>query len=65
MTTIELTNEEALLFLEFQKHYLVIAPVAGYLSSIQTKDLSNSQIVLDIDSNQQIKHVSITKHFRT
>lgn len=64
MTTIELTNEDALLFVEFQKHYNVVAPIVGYMSSLKLVDVSNTQIVLDIGQSGVVQHMAITKHYR-
>ena len=64
MTNIELTDEDALLFIQFQKNYSVIAPIVGYMSSLQIIDIKNTQIVLDIDQAGKVSHMAITKHFR-
>lgn len=64
MTTLELTDEEAGLFLEFQKHYKVVAPIVGYMSSLKLVDLSNTQVVLDIGQTGLVQHMAITKHYR-
>ncbi len=63
-TTILLTSDDALLFVLFQKHHELIAYMAGYLESMGTDTLRNSQVVLDIDSNGSINHASVTKHYR-
>lgn len=62
--TVDLSDEEAMLFLKFQEHYQVIAPIMGYMSSLKLMDISNTHIGLDIDAYGKIKHMEITKHFR-
>lgn len=64
MTKIELTDEEALLFLQFQKNYEVIGYILGYMDSLKTYDLRNMSITMDIDNTGTIRHCSFTKHFR-
>ncbi len=61
---IELSTEEAIAFRIFQAKHDIIAPICGYLDSLKIMDISNSQLVLDVDQNGVIKHMSITKHFR-
>lgn len=61
---IELTDEEAALFLQFQKHHTVVAPIVGYISTLNLIDLSNTQIILDIGQTGLVQHMAITKHFR-
>lgn len=63
-TTIHLNSEDALLFREFQRHYQLIGYFTGYLASMGTDRIQNSQITLDIDNAGIINHASITKHFR-
>lgn len=62
---LELTMDEAVAFRFFQQHYNVIAPICGYMESLNLMNITNSQLVLDIDQFGTIKHMSITKHFRT
>lgn len=64
MIQISLTDEDALLFIEFQKHYQIVAPIVGYMSSLKLVDISNTHIGLDIDAFGMIKHMEITKHYR-
>lgn len=63
-TTIHLNSDDALLFREFQRHYQLVGYIVGYLDSMGTDRLQNSQVVLDIDGSGIISHASITKHFR-
>lgn len=64
MTKIELTDEEALLFVQFQKHHEIVAYIVGYLESMKMVDLKNASVQMDIDPNGIITHCAITKHFR-
>lgn len=61
---IELAQDEAVLFRIFQRDHAIIAPICGYMESLSVMDISNSQLILDIDQNGLVKHMSITKHFR-
>lgn len=61
---IELTTTEAIAFRIFQAKHDIIAPICGYLESLKVMDISNSQLILDIDQSGVVKHMSITKHFR-
>jgi hypothetical protein len=63
-TTIHLTSDDAELFKKFMQHYDLIAYFVGYLEVMGTDRITNSQIVLDIDSDGIITHTAITKHFR-
>ena len=65
MATISLTDEDCLLFKEFQKHYQIVAPVVGYMSSLKLIDIANTHIGLDIDAFGIVKHMEITKHYRS
>lgn len=62
--TIILQEDEAMLFRMFQQHHAIVAPVVGYIDSLKIMDISNSQLILDVDQHGIIKHMSITKHFR-
>ncbi len=64
MVVLELQNDEAVLFREFQRRYDIIAPIVGYMESLKIMDISNSQIILDIDDKGLVKHMAITKHYR-
>lgn len=64
MTTISLSDEDAVLFIAFQKRYEVIAPLVGYMDSLNLIDLKNMSIVLDIDPQGVVGHMAITRHFR-
>ena len=63
-TPVYLTDGDAEIFKKFIKHQDIIAYLIGYLDSTNIKDMTNSQVVLDIDSNGNIGHMAITKHFR-
>lgn len=63
-TTVYLSDVEAEIFKKFIQHQDVIAYIVGYLESTNIKDMTNSQIVLDIDNTGNIGHMAITKHFR-
>lgn len=62
--TVNLSQEEAFLFAEFQKRYEVIAQLVGYMETVRIFDLKNMSIQIDIDSNGIVKHTAITRHFR-
>lgn len=64
MITIELTEDEARLFREFQRRHDVIAPIIGYFDSLGVIDLRSTNMMLDIDERGVIKHMAITKHYR-
>lgn len=61
---IDLKPEEAMLFVEFQKNYQVVAYLLGYLSSLKIAEMNNTNLTMDIDSNGKVSHTSITKHYR-
>lgn len=56
LTTIQLTEDEAKLFVQFQKHFAMI----GLLDSVGTFDLQNASIKINFDSYGKIG--SIEKH---
>lgn len=64
MILVELDDSEAILFREFQKHYTIVAPIAGYMSSLNLVDITNSQLTMDIDQRGKVAHMAITKHYR-
>lgn len=63
-TAIHLTNEEVEIFKKFRQHQQVIGYIIGHLDTLNTSEMTNTQIIIDIDSNSNIGHVAITKHFR-
>ncbi len=64
MTKIELSDEDAILFMEFQKRYVFIGQLVGYMDSLNVFDLKNMTITMDIDQHSTVSHMSITKHYR-
>lgn len=64
MIKVELTDEEAYLFREFQKRYEFIGYLVGYMDSIKAFDLRNMSIEMDIDQNGIVQHTSFTRHYR-
>lgn len=60
-----LTADEAMLFVEFQKNYQIIAHLLGYMSSIHADTLKNTHLAFDIDNEGKISHTAITKHYRS
>lgn len=64
MTTLQLTDEEAKLFMEFQKRHEVIGYVVGYMESLNMFDLKNMEITLNMDNEGIIKHMSLCRHYR-
>lgn len=63
-TVIELTDEEAKLFIEFQKHHEMIAYLLGFMDSLNVSNLKNMSITMDIDNLGVVAHTSLTRHFR-
>lgn len=62
---IELTTPEAVLFRLFQQKYDVIAPIVGFMDSLNITDLRGCKLNFDVNpENGLIEHVSITKHYR-
>lgn len=62
---IELTTSEAVLFRLFQQKHVVVAPIVGFMDTLNISDLKGCKLNFDINpDNGQIEHVSITKHFR-
>ncbi len=59
-----LTQDEALLFVQFKKNYKVIAYILGFIDSMKIENMKETNIVLDIDKNGIVSHAAITKHFR-
>jgi len=64
MIKVELTNEDALLFKEFQKHYELIAHILGVMTQLNINVLTNCNVSMDYDSNGIIQHTAITKHYK-
>jgi ArsR family metal-binding transcriptional regulator len=64
MVVIELTDEEAELFKEFRRRYDVIAPLVGYMDSMNILDLKNMNIVIDINQEGIVAHMAVTRHYR-
>lgn len=64
LTQVWLTEDEARLFVMFQKHYQTIAPIVGYLESLKLMDLGSTNITIDIDPVGVVRHTSITKNFK-
>jgi len=64
MTKIELTDEDALLFIKFQQHYDTVGYIIGFMESTGILNVKNSSITMDIDKDGIIQHTSITRHFR-
>ncbi len=64
MTVIELTDDEARLFIEFRKRQEFIGHLVGYMESLNVFDLKNTSVTLDIDNIGIVSHMSVTRHFR-
>lgn len=60
MTTVELTNEDALLFVAFQKRYALIK----LLESIGAFDIKNGSITLNFGPAGEIGSVDKNIHYR-
>ncbi len=59
-----LTNEEALLFIQFQKKYQVIAYILGCLDSLNVNDVKNSMVSFNFDQSGVLGNTTITKHYK-
>ena len=59
-----LSEDEAKLFIAFQKNYIVFAQLLGYMESTGTSNLKNMSIVMDIDNDGKVGHTAITRHYR-
>jgi hypothetical protein len=59
MQTIQLTNEDAELFLEFQKYYALF----GLLKSIDAFSLQNGSVTINFNYLGQIKSVNKQQNF--
>lgn len=59
-----LTEDEAKLFIEFQKRYQVMAHLLGYMDSLNIFELKNCSVVMDIDNLGKVSHTAITRHYR-
>jgi hypothetical protein len=62
--TIQLSEEDALLFTKFQQHHETIGYLLGYMESLKLIDLRNMSVTMDIDNIGIVQHTSITRHFR-
>lgn len=62
--SVELTEEQQYLFLEFMKRADVIGHIIGFMDSAGLFDMKNASITLDIDKDGIIQHTTITRHFR-
>lgn len=59
MTTIELTDQDAQLFLEFQKFYTLF----GLLKSVNVFAIRNGSVTINFNHLGQIKGVNKLEHF--
>ena len=59
MTSIELTDKDALLFVEFQKYYILF----GMLKSIGALDIKNGSVTFNFDYLGNIKSVNKIENF--
>ena len=62
--TIELSEDQAKLFLEFQKRHEAISYLLGYMESVNVFNLKDMHIELDIGHTGMVEHMSITRHYR-
>ncbi len=60
MTNIHLTDEDALKFIKFQKHYALI----GLLDSLGAFDILNGSVQIHFDSQGKVGSVEVHKYFR-
>lgn len=62
---LELSTREAILFRLFQQKHDVIAPIVGFMDSLNIHDLRGCKLNFDVNPESGvIEHVSITKHYR-
>jgi hypothetical protein len=64
LITIELSEDKAILLRDVERHYEVIAPLIGYLDTLNIKSLKNMSITLETDGNGIVRHTSFTSHYR-
>lgn len=64
LTTVQLTEEDAYLFREFQKRYQVLAQLVGCMDSLKIVELKNVSVLMDIDNKGKVCHTAITSHYR-
>lgn len=60
MTPIFLTPEEAILFVQFQKHFALVQ----LLESIKAFDIKNGSVTLHFDSYGKIASIDKNEHLR-
>lgn len=60
-----MTQDEARVFIEFKKRYKVIAYILGFMNTMRIDDMTETNMVFDVDKSGIISHVAITKHFRS
>lgn len=63
LTTIQLTDDEAKLFVEFQRNYQMIAHTLGVMRSLNLTNLNTCELTMHYDQTGSITHAQITKHF--
>lgn len=61
---IYLSEDEARLFVTFQKNYQVVARIIGSMDALNLTEIKNASLLMDFDQNGTINHSAITKHYR-
>ena len=64
MVTIDLTEEDAKLFILFQQHYNLVAYLLGAMDKLKLQDLNMCNVQLDYNAHGLIEHSAITKHYK-
>lgn len=61
---VELTEDDAKLFIEFQKHYTLIGYVLGVMSGLNLTELKTCELTMHFNASGAVTNAQITKHFR-
>lgn len=63
-TPVFLNEDEAKLFVEFQKRYALIGNIVGLLETAGLSQLKDATVVFEFDKTGRVTHSAITKHYR-
>lgn len=61
---IYLSQDEAMLFVAFQKNYQVVAYILGTMEALRLNEIRNASLTMDFDPQGSITHSSITQHYK-
>lgn len=64
LITIELTVSQAALLRDVERHFDVVAPLIGYMDTLNINKLANMAITIETDANGIVRHTSFTSHYR-